>query len=344
MVHYLQTPIANRITYLYSVAMKTQRHSDYQLTQFDQIKDTVSEFVNKNPDGIVILWGATATGKTGTSVKLSRFFPSEVISSDSRQIFRKMDIGTDKISQSIRDALPHHLIDIVNPDQHYTAWQWQTDAKKTIQEIQSRQRLPLIVGGTGLYIDTLYKNFAMPDVPPNYPRRQELYAMEENEAGILHRMLQKVDPASAAVNHPHSTRYIVRALEIYETTGQAKSVICQAKPVNQPILMLGLWRDKESTQELINQRVSELIEAGLAQEVEWLLAMWYDESLQSMQGIGYKETVHYLQGFLSKDERTNALRQATYRLAKKQRSWFRRYLNDAENNPKQDVTYKVFSL
>jgi len=314
------------------------------MKNFEEIRNTVGEFYNENPNGVVIIWWATATGKTGTSVKLSEFFDFEVLSSDSRQIFRDMTIGTDKISEEIRQKLPHHMIDIVNPDEKYTAGQWQRDAKKIIEGLHSRNKHAMVVWGTWLYVDTLYKNYAMPEVPPNYPRREELFAMEEKDAGILRKMLNDVDPESAKVNHPHSTRYIVRALEIYETTGKPKSVICKEKPVDYPLLMLGLWRDKESTHKLIDQRIDEMIAGWLKEEVKDLLEKGYSPDLQSMQGIWYRQTVKYLEWTTSRDEWIAELRNATYHLAKKQRSWFRRYMKDEKEKPKDGVVYKVFEL
>ena len=129
-----------------------------------------------------------------------------------------MDIGTDKVSLEARSKIPHHQIDIVNPDERYTAGQWKVDAENIIAEIQGRGKLPLVVGGTGLYIDTIYKNFLMPEVQPDFPLREKWYAMEEKEPGILRKKLYAIDPDEANRHHPNSSRYIVRALEIFEKT------------------------------------------------------------------------------------------------------------------------------
>jgi len=141
-----------------------------------------------------------------------------VISSDSRQIFRKMDIGTDKISAEIRKKIPHHQIDIVDPDETYTAGQWKEDADHQVDEILAREKFPFIVGGTGLYIDTIYKNFSLPECPPDYALRSELEEQERQHPGFLHHELSKIDPEEAAKLHPNSTRYLIRALEIYKKT------------------------------------------------------------------------------------------------------------------------------
>lgn len=192
-------------------------------------------------------------------MKLSDFFDFEVISSDSRQIFKEMTIGTDKISADIREKLPHHQIDIVNPDQHYTAGQWQKDTIEIIENLQSKGKKAMIVGGTGLYIDTLYKNFAMPEVAPDYELRKRLYAEEKSAAGWLHKELEKVDPESAEKIHPNCDRHLVRALEIYEKTGTPKSVLSKEKPVQWPLLMLGLRRDRDESNHLIDVRIKEML-------------------------------------------------------------------------------------
>ncbi|HPK28242.1 MAG TPA: tRNA (adenosine(37)-N6)-dimethylallyltransferase MiaA, partial [Candidatus Absconditabacterales bacterium] len=172
-------------------------------------KTEIEKFLEKNPKGIVVIRGATATGKSKLSIELSKFFDIEIISSDSRQIFRKMDIGTDKVSDEILNQIPHHQVNIIDPDQVYTSGEWQKDVKKQIKEIQSRGKIPFIVGGTGLYIDTIYKNFDMPEIGPDLDFRKEMFDLENKEAGILHKRLSEIDPEEAKKHHPNSTRYIV---------------------------------------------------------------------------------------------------------------------------------------
>lgn len=307
-------------------------------------KKEIEEFRKDNPDGIVIIWWATATGKSRLSVELANFFDVEIISSDSRQIFRKMNIGTDKVSKDILDKIPHHQIDIVDPDEKYTAWQWQKDAKRQIKEIQSRWKLPMIVGWTGLYIDTIYKNFDMPEIWPDQEFRDEMFTKEEQEPWFLHKELLKIDPKEAQKHHPNSTRYIVRALEIFHKTGKTKTQTFKEQDVEQPILMIGIWREKEETNKLINSRIWEMKNSGLIEEVRWLLNEGYSPTLQSMWGIGYKEVVWYLQWKYDIDEMENLLNKNTQHLAKKQRTWFRRYIFDWEKHPKKDVWYKVWEL
>ena len=310
----------------------------------EDAKTTISNFKDKNPDWVVVIWWATATGKSRLSVELSDFFDMEVISSDSRQIFRKMDIGTDKISKEIRDKIPHHQIDIVDPDQTYTAGEWKDDVDKEVDDILSRWKFPFIVWWTGLYIDTIYKNFSMPECAPDYALRNELEKKEAEEPWYVHKELTRIDPEEAAKLHPNSTRYIIRALEIYYKTWKTKTEGYIQQPVRHPLLMLWLWRDKESTNQLINARIKEMFKAWLVDEVDWLLKEGYSPNLQSMQGIGYKEVVKYLQWEYNYDKMEELLKRDTHHLAKKQRTWFRRYIAEGIQAPKAWVTYKVWDL
>ena len=316
--------------------------------RFDEIvlwsKEIIQDFVSKNPNWIMIIRWATATGKSRLSVELAKFFDVEIISSDSRQIFREMNIWTDKVSQEILDKIPHHQINIIWPEESYTAWQWQKDVKRHIKEIQSRWNLPMIVWWTGLYIDTIYKNFQMPEIWPDFEFRKKMFNLEEKNPWYLHKELEKIDPDEAKKIHPKSTRYLVRALEIFHSSGKTKTESFLEKEVDQPILMMWIWREKDETNELINARIKEMIKSGLVDEVKGLLDEWYSPTLQSMQGIWYKEVVWYLQWQYDITEMENLLQQNTQRLAKRQRTWFRRYIADEKENPKKNVTYKVWYL
>ena len=307
-------------------------------------KGIIQDFVSKNPNWIVIIRWATATGKSRLSVELAKFFDVEIISSDSRQIFREMNIWTDKVSQEILDKIPHHQINIVNPDESYTAWQWQKDVQREIKEIQAKWKLPMIVWWTGLYIDTIYKNFQMPEIWPDFEFRKKVFDLEEKNPWFLHKELEKIDPDEAKKIHPKSTRYLVRALEIFHTSGKTKTESFLEKEVDQPILMMWIRREKDETNALINARIREMIKSGLVDEVRGLLEKWYSPTLQSMQWIGYKEVIWYLEWKYNMDEMEKLLQQNTQRLAKRQRTWFRRYISDEKENPKKNVIYKVWYL
>jgi tRNA dimethylallyltransferase len=309
-----------------------------------EAKKEIESFREKNPDGVVIIRWATATGKSKLSILLSEYFDTEIISADSRQIFRYMNIGTDKVPDEILQKIPHHQINIVNPDETYTSGQRKNDVYKIIPDILSRKKLPMIVGGTWLYIDTVYKNFSLPDVEPDMKLRDELFEKEDKEPGILHKELMKLDPEEASKLHPKSTRYIVRALEIFYKSGKKKTDTFISQPPQRPLLMLGLRREKEDTNMKINVRIKEMLKLWLVDEVKWLLTKGYSKNLQSMQWIGYKEVVEFLEGSYNFDEMEDRIKIATHQLAKKQRSRFRRYIAEGIQFPRERVTYKVWKL
>jgi len=309
-----------------------------------EAKNEIESFRSKHSDGVVVIWWATATGKSKLSILLSKYFDEEIISADSRQIFRYMDIGTDKVPDDVLQKIPHHQINIVNPDETYTSWQRKNDVYKIIPDILARKKLPMIVGGTWLYIDTVYKNFSMPDIPPDMQLRDELFAKEEKEPWILHKELLKLDPEEAGKLHPKSTRYIVRALEIFYKSGKKKTDTFISQAPQWPLLMLGLRREKDDTNKRINARVREMLRTGLVDEVKWLLQQWYDKKLQSMQWIGYKEVIDFLEGKHNYNDMEDRIIIATHQLAKKQRSRFRRYIAEGIQTPRENVTYKVWKL
>lgn len=306
---------------------------------------TITDFIEQNPTGVVIIRWATATGKTTLSVEIAKEMDIEIISADSRQIYQHMDIGTDKIEQEIRDRLPHHQIDMIDPAQTYTAGQRKAQTQELIPQIQERGHIPFIVWGTWLYIDTIYKNFSMPEVAPDMEWREMMMKKDAQKPWFLLDELRKVDPEEAMKHHPNSTRYIARALEIYHKTGQKKSVLAQELPVERPLLMIGLWREKEETNKRINARIKQMLRDGaLIDEVRGLLEKWYTLEHTAMNGIGYKEVVWYIQGEYWLDRAEELLKRNTHRYAKRQRSWFRRYIMDQKARPKDDVMYEVVYL
>lgn len=311
----------------------------------------VETYKKADPETVFVMYGPTATGKTSLSIALAEYLDGEIISADSRQIYTGMDIGTDKIDLSLRQKVPHFAIDIVPPDQLYTAWQWQMDTKQWIDEIQSRGHTAMIVGGTGLYIDTIYRNMTMPpSVPPQRERRYELEALEKETPWYCRALLSSVDPETAVQLHPNATRFIIRALEIYEQTGIPKSQLVHENPVDHPLVMISLTRSVETANALIAQRVGEMLDRGLIAEVQWLLDEGYASSLASMQGIGYKQTIQWLEqkakgGKEEKEEKgelselQDSIILASVQYAKRQRTWFRRYAKDAVSAPRKSVSY-----
>ena len=308
------------------------------------VKDCCQKFLSEFSDWTIIIRWATATWKSKLSLLLSDFFPVEIISADSRQIFRWMDIWTDKVSLEYREKIKHYQIDIVNPDETYTAWQRKFDVENEVEEILSHKKHPIIVWWTGLYIDTIYKNFQMPECAPNYEYRNKLQKKEDSTPWYVYKLLQKIDPEEASKLHPNATRYIIRALEIYHETWKTKTELFLHQLVKHPLLMLWLRREKEETNMRINARIKEMLKIWLVDEVKWLLDKWYSSDLQSMQWIGYKEVIWYIQWQYDYEMMEELLRKNTHYLAKKQRTRFRRYIAEWIQNPRDNVQYKVYNL
>ena len=315
-------------------------------TDWDIIQ-TIQQLRSQHPDLVVVIYGPTATGKSALSLRLANHFSSEIISADSRQVYRYMDIWTDKVTQDIRDRIPHHLIDNINPDESYSAYQRQQDCKKIVADLIDRSIF---------YIDTIYKNFSLPpEIPADRARRHELELLEQQQPWYCRSLLNIVDPDTASEFHPSNLRYIIRAIEIYEKTGLQKSVLAQEHPVDHPLLMLSLTRNIEDAQILIHKRVEEMIQRGLIQEVQWLLDHWYHANLQSMNGIGYRQTIQMINdewwmiNWIYSSQFTihnliDSITLASVQYAKRQRTRFRRYQKDARDNPKQSVYYLEINL
>lgn len=275
---------------------------------------------------LVVIVGPTAVGKTALSLTLASQFAGEIISGDSMQVYRKMDIGTAKATLEERSKVPHHLIDIINPDDEYSVASFQSMATRLITEINQRNRLPFIVGGTGLYIESVTHQFHFAEAPQDPELRERLQQIADAEGQeALHRRLQEIDPITAKRLHPNDVKRIIRAIEIYEVTG-CKMADFQNRSKYSPydLYMIGLTMDRDKLYERINQRVVAMIEAGLVEEVRQLLDQGYDWSLVSMQGLGYKELVPYLYGEITLERAINEIKQRTRHFAKRQLSWFRR--------------------
>ncbi len=310
----------------------------------NQALDDIKTFIDTHPWGVVVLRWATATGKSSLSIELAQDLPIEVISADSRQVYQWMDIGTDKVSKAIRAHIPHHLIDIVTPDKTFTAGQWKQLATWLIEQIQRRGNIPVIVWWTWLYIDTIYKNFSMPEVEPQKEWREEMMVQEETQPGFLFEQLQQIDPDEAMKHHQNSLRYLLRALEIHHITWKTKTELAQERPVEWPLLMIGLRRSKEDTNKKINKRIKQMFEQWLVEEVQWLLDKWYTQEMPAMEWIGYKEIVGYIQWEYNLEKAEELLKRNSHHYAKRQRSRFRRYIAEGKMKPKELVTYKTFEL
>lgn len=273
-----------------------------------------------------MLLGPTAVGKTRLSLELAEALGAEIISGDSMQVYRGMDIGTAKIPPAEMNGIPHHLIDIHDPQEAYSVAEFQEQGARLIEEISSRGKLPFIVGGTGLYIESLCYGFRFSEAVADeaFRNEQEAYA-EAHGAEALHARLAAVDPASAERLHPNDRRRIIRALEIHHQTNVplSDSLAAQKKESPYDLCLIGLTMDRQILYKRIEDRIDQMLAEGLVAEVQGLLEKGYGRSLVSMQGLGYKEIAAYLEGETTLAEAVVLLKRDTRRFAKRQLSWFR---------------------
>ncbi len=273
---------------------------------------------------LIAIVGPTAVGKTEFAIALAEAVGGEVVSADSRQVYRYMDIGTAKPTPAQRARVPHHLLDIVDPDQPLTLAQYQRLAYETIADIHRRGRVPLLVGGTGLYVRAVLEGLRIPEVPPNPELRARLEEEAAREgAQALHARLQALDPTAAARIDPRNVRRVIRALEVCLIAGRPISELQRAEPPPYRILRLGLTRPRPELYARIDARVDAMIEAGLVEEVRSLLARGYQPDLPAMTGLGYRQICQYLAGELTLEEAVREIKRKTRRFVHHQRSWFR---------------------
>lgn len=274
---------------------------------------------------IVAVIGPTAVGKTAMSLGLARALNAEVISVDSRQVYRYMDVGTDKISREVRREIPHHLIDVADPDQVYTASDFTAQAADCVRRIMARGRMPLFVGGTPFYYQALFSRLLSIDVPADEKLRAELFALEADE---LYERLRSCDPESAARLHPNDKFRVSRALEIFLTSGRpASDWYARERPGESPydVLYLGLFKPRDLLVGGIERRVRQQFSSGYPEEVKWLFDHGYSPDLPSMQGFGYKELTLFHQGRMTLEEAIRGDVIATRQFAKRQMTWFKKF-------------------
>ena len=274
---------------------------------------------------LLVLVGPTAVGKTDVAVRLAARIPIEAVSADSRQVYRGMDIGTGKPTPAERAALPHHLLDVVDPRERYHAARFRREALDAIDAIRARGRLPLVVGGTGLYVRALLKGLH-PRPPADPAVRRELEAsLAAHGPEALHRRLAARDPDAAARLHPRDHVRIVRALEVdvLGGPGTARADWTHAVPPFR-LLMAGLRQPREALNRRIGDRVRVMVARGMMEEVRQLLAAGYDDSLPAMGGIGYRQFAAVLRGVMSEADAVRLMIRDTTRYAKRQMTWFAR--------------------
>lgn len=280
---------------------------------------------------LIVIGGPTACGKTGFSIKLAKEIGGEIISADSMQVYRYMDIGTAKVTPEEADGVPHYLIDEFDPDEEYNVMLFQQKAKAYMEQIWAKGKVPILVGGTGFYINALlYDNdFTETDNDTSY--REECYKLaQEQGPEVLYERLKEIDPAYAEIIHANNVKRVTRALEYHYLTGQKFSehnAEQKEKETPYDAAVIILTMDREKLYERIELRIDIMMEQGLLAEVKGLLDKGYTPDLVSMQGIGYKEFMPYFHGECTLEEAVTQLKTNTRRFAKRQLTWFRRQID-----------------
>lgn len=273
---------------------------------------------------LVAIVGPTAIGKSRLAIRLAQTFGGEIVNADSRQVYRHMDIGTAKPTPGELALVPHHLINSANPDESFSLAQYQELAYRAIDDIHQRGKLPLLVGGSGLYVRAVVEGWQIPQAPPNPELRKKL---EEKAAAIgvekLYQELVAIDPAAAQKIDPRNVRRVIRALEVYEQTGTPFSRLQKKQAPPFTSLIIGLTCDRAELYRRIDERVDRMMAQGLVREVEKLVQMGYDFTLSAMSTIGYKQIGLYLRGEVSLEEAVQQVKYETHRFVRHQYAWFR---------------------
>ncbi|WP_282935492.1 tRNA (adenosine(37)-N6)-dimethylallyltransferase MiaA [Paenibacillus sp. RC67] len=281
---------------------------------------------------LLVLVGPTAVGKTKLSLKLASEYGAEIISGDSMQVYRGMDIGTAKVTPEEQNGIPHHLIDIHDPDHPFSVAEFQERSRGLINDIHNRGKLPFIVGGTGLYVESVCYDYQFSEVGSDdeFREEQRVYAEQQGNEALWER-LREVDQESAQRLHPNDQRRIIRALEVFHLTGERLSEQLKVQKKQSPyeLCIVGLTMDRALLYKRIEERIDLMMEQGLLEEVQRLRDKGYGMQHISMQGLGYKEILGYLEGAMTLEEAVIQLKQDTRRFAKRQLSWFR-HMKDIE--------------
>lgn len=298
---------------------------------------------------VIVIVGPTAVGKTKLSIQLANYFDAEIISGDSMQVYKGMDIGTGKVTELEKEEIPHYMLDIKHPDEPFSVADYQTCVQHYIEEINVNNKLPILVGGSGLYIQAvLYDyNFSNRRRDESITKRlEERLEVEGKEA--LYQELIQIDKEQAEKIHPNNYRRVIRALEIYETTGLTMTET-HRKQNNQARynhILIGLEMERESLYNQINERVDQMVEQGLIEEVTSLYKKGYQQC-QSMQAIGYKEIIPYVKGEMDLDRAIELLKRNSRRYAKRQYTWFKNkmdikwYVVDQIHDPFQTIVADI---
>ena len=285
--------------------------------------------VEKQTNKVLVIVGPTAVGKTALGVALAKQFNGEVISGDSMQIYQGMDIGTAKVTEDEKENIPHHMIDIKQPNESFSVAEFQAQVQDHITEIQQRGKLPIIVGGTGLYINAILYDYQFSDEKRDSSYQEKIeQEIAEHGIDVVYQRLQAIDPTQAKSIHPNNTRRVIRALEVYDRTGQTVTELQHSQPSTPryDTIIIGLEMERSLLYQRIDQRVDLMIEKGLVDEVR----SFYHNGLknaQSMQAIGYKEFTPFFENEYDLARAVELLKRNSRRYAKRQYTWFRNKLN-----------------
>jgi tRNA dimethylallyltransferase len=277
---------------------------------------------------VVVIVGPTASGKTALSIELAKRINGEIISSDSMQIYKDMDIGTAKVTKEEMQGIKHYLVDCVSPDMRYTISDFKKDSQKAINEIIEKGKVPIVVGGTGLYVNSLIYGIEYQDMNFDEEYRNELMKIAESNEGLikLYEQANQIDPEAMEKISPNDKKRIVRVLEIYKQTGKTKTeqeILSRQKGVDYDFKVFGITMERSKLYERINSRVDIMINQGLENEVKNLISK-YSEFPTALQGLGYKEVIEFFDGKISRDEMIEKIKQESRRYAKRQLTWFKK--------------------
>ncbi len=276
---------------------------------------------------VIVICGPTASGKTALSIELAKKINGEIISADSMQIYKEMNIGTAKPTIEEMEGIKHYLLDFVSPDQRYSVAEYQKDAKKAIKEILKKGKVPIIVGGTGLYVDSLIYEIQYPNIEFDEKYREQLEEIAEKQGlEVLYKKALEIDEKAMQKISPNDKKRIMRVLEIYHATGKTKTeqeIESRMQPIEYDYKVFAINWDRQVLYERINKRVDIMVEQGLIEEVKTILQK-YKTFPTAMQGLGYKEVVDYIEGKYTKEEMIDKIKMETRRYAKRQLTWFRK--------------------
>ena len=277
---------------------------------------------------LIVVAGPTASGKTRLAIDIAKSVNGEIVNADSMQIYKYMNIGSAKPTLEEQSEAKHHLIDFLEPDEEFSVADYTELAHKVIAEIASRGKIPIMCGGTGLYINSVVNDITFGEIETDYKLREELNELaKQHGSQYLLDILKEFDPVSAQRLHPGNLRRIVRAIEFYRTTGipisEHQEMTMQKESRYEPLMLCVKW-DREVLYDRINKRVDIMMNDGLLDEVKQLMEMGYTKELNSMKGIGYKEIIDYFEGNMSLEDTVNLIKQSSRRYAKRQLTWFRR--------------------